>query len=80
MSWQTRFENPKGAKQIVFDPERVHFLADIWSERFAADRDRLLRWAAAKCALSIAWRSKEMFESDDEIELLSLLLKAAEQA
>ncbi|GLQ16288.1 aminoglycoside phosphotransferase family protein [Maritalea porphyrae] len=74
------FRNPKGAQRIVFDPERIRYLAQIWSERFAVDRRRLLQWAAAKCALSIAWRSKGMFESDGEIELLALLLGAAEQA
>lgn len=73
------FRNPKGAREIVFSPVRIRLLADMWSERFSVDRTRLLKWAAAKCALSIAWRSKGVFESDDEVELMELLLGAAQE-
>lgn len=72
------FRNPKGAESLVRDPNRIAAIADLWSDEFNVDRRRLLAWAAAKCALSIAWRSSGTLEEDPEFDLLALLIEAAE--
>jgi streptomycin 6-kinase len=72
------FRNPKGAPHLVRDPARIARLADLWSEGIGLPRQRLLQWAAAKCALSIAWRSGPVLQQDPEIDLLTLLLRFAE--
>lgn len=71
------FRNPKGADDIVRNPLRIQALAKTWSDRFKVDRNRLLNWAAAKCALSIVWRAKGPLVEDRELELLSILLDCA---
>lgn len=71
------FRNPKGADEIVRSPLRIQALAKTWSDRFKVDRSRLLNWAAAKCALSIAWRAKGLLVEDRELDLLSILLDCA---
>lgn len=68
------FRNPKGADQIVRNPVRMGHLADLWSQSFDVDRNRLMQWASVKCALSIAWRSGPMLSDDPETDLLSLFL------
>ncbi|MEM7546801.1 MAG: aminoglycoside phosphotransferase family protein [Pseudomonadota bacterium] len=73
------FRNPKGASETVRDPARITYLADQWSSIFDVDRARLLGWAAAKCALSIAWRASGedgLIGTDDEFDLLGSLLNA----
>lgn len=72
------FRNPKGAEDLVRDPRRIAAIADLWSDKFSVDRRRLLAWAAAKCALSIAWRSGGTLREDPEFDLLALLLEGAE--
>jgi len=72
------FRNPKGAEDLVRDNKRIAAIADLWSERFNVDRQRLLAWAAAKCALSIAWRSDGALEQDQEFDLLAALIAAAD--
>lgn len=49
------FRNPKGGRAAAQDPARIDRRADLWSEALGLDRTRLLRWAAAKCGLSVAW-------------------------
>lgn len=71
------FRNPWRAA-LVADRGRIGRLADLWSRRFAVDRGRLLKWAAAHCALSIAWDCGGKFEDSPDIDLLNLLLDAAE--
>ncbi len=71
------FRNPPGAREIVADPLRVDAMARLWSGRFNVDERRLLNWAAAKCALSIAWRSDGALGNDAEFDLLEVLLDAA---
>lgn len=71
------FRNPKHADQIVRNPPRIQALAETWSDRFKVDRNRLLNWAVAKCALSIAWRAQGPLVEDREFELLSMLLDCA---
>jgi streptomycin 6-kinase len=72
------FRNPKGAEQIIRDPARILYLADLWSHSFDVDQHRLLQWASVKCALSMAWRSGPVFSNDPEMDLLSLLLSFLE--
>ncbi|MEP3055369.1 aminoglycoside phosphotransferase family protein [Ascidiaceihabitans sp.] len=69
------FRNPKGAAAIQRDPQRIAFLAQTWASAFGVAEDHLRAWAAVKCALSIAWRSKGHLRDDLESDLLSLLLK-----
>jgi len=67
------FRNPKGAEALLREPGRIQVRADIWSATFGVDRSRLLQWAAAKCALSIAWRAKGRLRGDRELDLMGLL-------
>lgn len=69
------FRNPKGADQVVRNPDRVKYLATLWSDSFNVERARLLEWAAVKCALSIAWRCKAELEDDREFDLLSVFVR-----
>ncbi|MBL1437591.1 MAG: phosphotransferase [Rhodobacteraceae bacterium] len=68
------FRNPKGAEPLHRDPTRIRHLANAWSQSFEVDAQRLLHWAAAKCALSIAWRSGGTAKNDPEFDLLATLL------
>ena len=68
------FRNPKGAEPLHRDPARIRHLAQSWGQAFAVSPQRLLQWAAAKCALSIAWRSNGTFENDPELDLFNTLL------
>lgn len=68
------FRNPKGAGGLVRSCERVAYLAETWSVMLEWNRQRLLHWASAKTALSIAWRSKGVFRNDAECDLLHTLL------
>jgi streptomycin 6-kinase len=71
------FRHPYGNPDLTRDPRRIGMLADLWSVGFAVDRQRLMQWAAVKCALSIAWRSKGRLAQDDELDLLAALLSCA---
>jgi len=73
------FRNPKGAPELVRNPARIRHLRDLWSDRFAVDPHRLMQWAAAKCALSIAWRNRPVLETDPEADLLSILVELTKQ-
>ena len=68
------FRNPRGAPDLVCDPNRILGLAAQWSQAFQVDHQRLLEWAAAKYALSIVWRNP-VLRDDSEADLLNLLCK-----
>lgn len=68
------FRNPKCAEPLHRDPIRIRHLAQSWGQAFGIDPQRLLHWAAAKCALSIAWRSGGVVKDDAEFDLLTALL------
>lgn len=68
------FRNPKGAPDLIRDPDRIRFLRDLWSVEFGVCANRLMQWAVAKTALSIVWRSDQNFESDPEADLLNILV------
>lgn len=70
------FRNPKGASDVVGDPARFHYLADLWSDRFKVDRVRLMQWAAVKSALSIVWRGSGVVSTDSEFDMLDVFVSA----
>lgn len=67
--------NPKGADALIRQPDVIRRRIRIWSDAFDLPPGRLLRWAAAKCALSIAWRHKDRaLRADPELDLLEILV------
>ena len=68
------FRNPKGVPDVIRDLAKIKIRAEVWSSALSAPKTRLLQWAAVKCALSIAWRSKGALTQDPEQDLLELLL------
>jgi streptomycin 6-kinase len=73
------FRNPTGADAIVRDPTRARSLVSFWSTSFAVDPERLMSWAAVKCALSIAWRCGRTLHHDNELDLLHGFLRLLDQ-
>ncbi len=74
------FRNPVGADAVMRDPARVPQLADQFAQALQVDRARLLRWAAAHCALSIAWSAGPVISTHADLDLLAILLGIARQA
>ncbi|MEO1493907.1 MAG: aminoglycoside phosphotransferase family protein [Pseudomonadota bacterium] len=74
------FRNPKGAGDLLRDADVHRRRASIWTAALGVAEDRLLAWAAAKCALSIAWRAKGEIGADPEFSLLAILLDLARRA
>ncbi|PRY25497.1 streptomycin 6-kinase [Aliiruegeria haliotis] len=72
------FRNPVGADDLIRQPDRIRRLADLWSVGFGVDRGRLLKWAAAKAALSMAWSSGGHLGKHEEADILSILLEISE--
>lgn len=72
------FRNPKGGDAAVWWPERLTRLAGLAATALNTDPTRMLDWAAAKCALSIAWRGGRA--GDPELTPLSRLLDLAKAA
>lgn len=73
------FRNPVSAEPLHRNPTRIRHLAQSWGQAFAVPPQRLLDWAAAKCALSIAWRSGGTVKDDPEFDLLAALLETKAQ-
>ena len=73
------FRNPRGGRAQALEPARIERRADLWSAALGLDRQRLLRWAAAKCALSIAWSCGDPTAPlpEDDLALLPVLLEMA---
>ena len=72
------FRHPADRPELVSDPERINRLATLWATGFGVSRQRLLEWASAKCALSIAWRSGPVLSEDKDAQLLNALLSCAD--
>lgn len=70
--------NPKGCAAELRDPGHMRARRDILAEHSGTCPSRLARWGAAKCALSVAWRSGGLLQRDAEADLLALLLAQAE--
>ncbi len=72
------FRNPVGADSSVNDPDRARSLALLCETHLGIAPARQLAWAAAKCALSIAWRAgPRLNDTDRDADLLSVLLSLA---
>jgi len=67
------FRNPKGVEALVRDPARIERLLAQWSLGFRVAPERLLDWAVAKCALSIAWQAGTDLSGDSDLDLLEVL-------
>ncbi|WIY25087.1 aminoglycoside phosphotransferase family protein [Parasedimentitalea psychrophila] len=71
--------HPKGLPALVRNQDRITEVTKRFAEALKVPPLRLAQWAAAKCALSIAYRAKGMLSQDDEADLLALLLAQAGQ-
>ncbi|CUH77604.1 aminoglycoside phosphotransferase family protein [Tropicibacter naphthalenivorans] len=70
--------NPKGCAKLQRDRDHQSARLHIFAEGLDVDPARLAAWAAAKAALSIAWRAKGVLGDDLEADVLSLLLDLAQ--
>jgi len=71
--------HPKGMPSLVRQPRQIDRSLTAYADAMQVSRKRLARWAAAKCALSIFWRSDGVIGSDHEADLLNLFLRIADQ-
>lgn len=71
------FRHPVDQADLVRNPARINKIATLWATGLDVPRQRLLQWACAKCALSIAWRSGPILSSETEDNLLDALLNCA---
>lgn len=71
------FRNPKGAGEVLRDPEFQRRRIARFAHAMDVPPEEQAGWAAAKCALSIAWRAKGTLSQDPEAALLLLLLDLA---
>lgn len=74
------FRNPQGSDDTVLNPDRARHMAQIIAPRLNVDPQRQLAWAAAKCALSIAWNAGKTLNHDDaEHTCLSMLIALSDE-
>ncbi len=66
------FRNPRGAEALIRDPARIKACAACWGDAMGVAPRRMLEWAAAKTALSIAWRNGAVLKDDAELDLLAI--------
>ncbi|WP_170329142.1 aminoglycoside phosphotransferase family protein [Ruegeria arenilitoris] len=71
--------HPKGLPHLVRQPEQLNRCVALYSAAMDVQAKRLVQWAAAKCALSIVWRSNGEIVQDPEANLLNQFLRAADQ-
>ncbi len=71
--------HPKGLPDLVRQPGQIDQCLTVYAEAMQVPRKRLAEWAAAKCAMSIFWRSTGQIGEDPEADLLRLLLHVADQ-
>lgn len=71
------FRHPAGCETLIIQPARVARMADIFSTTLGLDRERVLQWAAVKCALSSAWAFGRSSSADQDLARLGVLMKAA---
>ena len=70
--------HPRGLPDLVRNADHMYRCAALYVDSMDCDVNRLLAWAAAKCALSILWRGKGTITADDEADLLALMLQLCE--
>ena len=71
--------HPKEMSQLVRSPGQIDRCIELYAAAMQVEPERLTRWVAAKCALSIFWRSDGAIENDAEADLLNLFLKRVGQ-
>lgn len=71
--------HPKNMPALVRQDGQIETCLRLYASAMGVERNRLARWAAVKCAMSIFWRSGGAVTSDAEADLLNLLLYAADQ-
>ncbi|MCD7060265.1 aminoglycoside phosphotransferase family protein [Pelagibacterium xiamenense] len=71
------FQNPIGALDTARAPATIERRARTFAEILGYDRQRLLDWAAAHCALSMAWNLATARPIDANLAILPNLLAAA---
>ncbi|MEM1160020.1 MAG: aminoglycoside phosphotransferase family protein [Pseudomonadota bacterium] len=71
------FRNPDGGEAVYLDAGAQKYRASVWAGALGVSQNRLLAWAAVKCALSIAWRSEGPVADDRDFETLSILMHLA---
>ena len=71
--------HPKGMAALVRQCSQIERCMMLYASAMNVDHQRLARWAAAKCALSIFWRADGPVETDREADLLHRLLKITDQ-
>ncbi|WP_404402825.1 aminoglycoside phosphotransferase family protein [Pelagibacterium halotolerans] len=71
------FQNPIGALETARAPATIAARADTFAEILGYDRQRLLDWAVAHCALSMAWSLATARPIDANLAILPNLLAAA---
>lgn len=69
------FRNPVEAADLVCDPRRARWMAHEISRATGHAPDHLLKWAAARTALAMAWQGAEPGPTD--VALLPTLLSLA---
>ena len=70
------FRNPKGMGAALRQPARIGRFAGLAGRELGVPSGRMLQWAAAKSALSIAWTSNGCLSDSAEAPLLAALLAA----
>jgi streptomycin 6-kinase len=71
--------NPIGAEAHYRQPEVIKRRVSAWAQCFGVPENRLLQWAAAHSALSLAWSNTGVFadEPRDDIALIDTFLTMA---
>lgn len=70
------FRNPVGCEQIAADPARIALLAQVFSARLGLPETRILDWAAAQVAISLAWSLGHGDAPAEDLRLLPAFLAA----
>lgn len=70
------FRHPRGRPDLLLNPERIRHASIVWSGALGCHPVRLLQWAAAKAALSMAWRAEQGLDTDLDARLILRLLAA----
>lgn len=70
--------NPKGCGMALRDPDRQRLRRDVFARGLDINPKRFAGWAAAKCALSMAWTAQGMLAQSQEADLLAALLELSE--
>ncbi|MEY1555038.1 aminoglycoside phosphotransferase family protein [Yoonia sp. R2331] len=75
------FRNPLGADDVIRDETRAMRLAEDWAIATQTPQRRILQWAAARGALSLAWScSGHLTPDTEDLDLVPLYLRLAAAA